>query len=50
MVDVVQVFKEKLKLSHIEAVSQEYRQQILILDLSTNTYKGVPTVNDAIDR
>ena len=48
--DAVHIFGESLKLSHITAVPQSHHQPRLILNLSENSDKVMPSVNNTTDR
>ena len=48
--DAVQLFGEKLKLSRIVLVPQSHRHTCLILNLSTKSDVGMPSVNDTTNR
>ena len=50
MADVVRMFGDKLKLSHIYAVPQEQRMPGLILNLLVQLVEVTPSVNSTMDR
>ena len=47
---MVRAFRNKLNMSHIAAVPQEHLRTRLIINLSENSYKGIPSVNKTTGR
>ena len=50
VVDVMSLFRDKVKLYRIAEASQEHRRLRLILNLSAQPNEGTPSVKNTMDR